>query len=451
MMPAKTTAPAVLTGTSRADAPRGNRRRSLGLAKVKRKAMMESAGPRRSHDTSQVPAPLPGSALPVEALADRVRGDVKITSIKAMQVQTQGTLIKIETDAGITGYGECGGSGPVARSVIAELDGGRLPHLGLIGKDPLAIQVHFHNMFYAFPQRGRNVRVLSGIDIALWDLAGKILGQPVSKLLGGNFREEIALYSHCTGGDYFSKAAWRDRAQELMADPQGFRAFKVDIHHPLGVPMQQYTPSIGPREARKVEQAYALAREAFGPDIDIIVHCHCELDVPSAIRVAEAVESIEPLFYEDPLAPAFAESWLALRRATRLPIMTGENLELPEQALPFLQHGAIDVLQPDLINSGGITGTKMIADLAAIYRIPVCLHNVRGLVLAMASQQWSAAVFNCPLMESRRGDQQARAAASNAPTIENGRMKVSKRPGLGLDLDLEYLNAMRVDGEPGWD
>lgn len=378
------------------------------------------------------------------------RGQVKISSIKAMQLKERGTLIKIGTDAGISGYGECHGSGPFARDVIASLAGGRLPHLGLIGKDPLAIQVHFHNMFYAYPQRGRQVRVLSGIDIALWDLAGRILGQPVSKLLGGNFRDEIELYSHCPGGDFLSKAAWQDRAQALKEDPRGFKAFKIDIHHVLGVPMQQYTPSIGPQEARKVHQAYTLAREALGDEIDIIVHCHNELDVPSAIRVAEAVESIKPLFYEDPLAPAYSASWLALRRATRLPIMTGENIELAENALPFLQNQAVDVLQPDLINCGGITGAKMIADLAAIYRIPVCLHNVSGLILNMASQQWSAAVFNCPLMECSMRADQYRWADPNPIEIKQGRMVVSTRPGLGLELDQSYLKANRAEGEPWW-
>ena len=89
--------------------------------------------------------------------------------------------------------------------------------------------------------------------------------------------------------------------------------------------------------------------------------------------MAEAVEHIKPLFYEDPLAPSFSESWLALRRTTRIPLMTGENIELSEGAMPFLQNQAVDYLQPDLLNSGGITGTKMIADLAALYRIPVCL------------------------------------------------------------------------------
>ncbi|HKB95662.1 MAG TPA: hypothetical protein VKB94_02365, partial [Rhizomicrobium sp.] len=121
---------------------------------------------------------LPAASLfsTLDSFAAPARGMTKITAIKAMRLKDAQTLIRIDTDAGISGYGECGSDGPTARSVIAAYNGGgRLPHLGLIGKDPLAIQVHFHNMFYAYEQRGRAMRVLSGIDMALWDLAGKIL------------------------------------------------------------------------------------------------------------------------------------------------------------------------------------------------------------------------------------------------------------------------------------
>lgn len=376
----------------------------------------------------------------------------KISAIKALGLNDGRTLIRIDTDAGVSGYGECHGSGAFAREAIAMLEGPRLPHLGLIGKDPLAIEVHFHNMFYAYPQRGRVVRVWSGIDIALWDLAGKLLGQPVSKLLGGNFRDEIKLYSHCPNtGDFLSKAEWRDRAQRMKEDPHGFKAFKVDIHSVLKIPMQQFHPSISPDDARKIHRAYILAREALGDDIDIIVHCHNELDVPGAIRVAEAVEGIKPLFYEDPLAPDFSEAWMALRRTTRLPIMTGENIELAENALPFLQNQAVDQLQPDLINSGGITGVKRIADLAALYRIPISLHNVSGLLLNMASQQFSAAIFNCPLMECSVRADQYQWARPNPIVIKEGMMKISTAPGLGVELDQGFLQANRAEGEPWWE
>ena len=380
-----------------------------------------------------------------------IRDQVKITAIKVLQPQRGATLVKVETDAGVSGYGPCHGTGPFVRAAIADLEGPRLPHLGLIGKDPLAIGVHFHNMFYAYPQRGRVIGALSAIDIALWDIAGKLLNQPVCKLLGGPFRDEIKLYSHCRGGDFLSKAEWRDRARGMKDDPHGFTAYKIDIHHVLGGHMQQYLPGIGPRETQDVAQAYGLAREALGGEIDIIVHCHNELDLPSAIKVAEAVEPVKPLFFEDPIAPEYSGSWMALRRTTRVPLLTGENIALAEGALPFLQNQIVDCLQPDLINCGGITGAKRIADLAALYRIPVSCHNVSGYVLNMASQQFSAAIFDCPLMECTRTADAAPDAVGEKLVIRNGKMKVAMRPGLGLELDFDYLKANRAEGEPWWD
>jgi galactonate dehydratase len=395
--------------------------------------------------------PIGAAFARLQAFAAPAERLTKITKIQALQLKDGRTLIRVDTDAGISGYGECNTPGPAARSAIAAYNGtGRLPNLAVIGKDPLAIQVHFHNMFYAYPQRRREIKVLSGIDMALWDLAGKILKQPVSKLLGGNFRDKVLLYSHATGGDYLSKEEWRDRAQKLKADPRGFKAFKVDIHHALGINMQEATPSIGPGEAQRIYKCYTLAREAFGDEIGIDVHCHCELDAPSAIKVAQAVEHINPLFFADPLAPEWSESWMALRRATRLPIMTGENMELAEWAIPFLNNQAVDIFQPDIINSGGITGVKMIADLAAHYRMPIALHNVSGLMLNMASQQLAAAVFNCPRMECAAGADRIPWATKNPIVIKNGYMEVSSEPGLGVELNQEYLKANRADGEPWW-
>lgn len=146
-------------------------------------------------------------------LSETDRGQAIITAIKAMRLDSGFCLIRIDTDAGISGYGECGDlDGDLVRAVIHlhALGGGRLPHLKLTGKDPLDIAVHHHNLFYAYPQRRPHMQVLSGIDMALWDLAGKLLQQPVAKLLGGSFREEIELYSHCPQGDFTDAGAWAD-------------------------------------------------------------------------------------------------------------------------------------------------------------------------------------------------------------------------------------------------
>jgi galactonate dehydratase len=386
-------------------------------------------------------------------LSETDRGQATITAISAMRLDSGFCLVRIDTDAGISGFGECGNlAGELVRAVIRSHAAGehRLPHLQLIGKDPLDIAVHHHNMFAAYPQRRPHMQVLSGIDMALWDLAGKLLGQPVHKLLGGAFREEIELYSHCPQGDFTDPGAWPDRAAELKADPQGFRTFKVDIHSALGINMQQVVPSLSPGDIRKVRRSYELAREHLGEDVDIIVHCHCELDTPSAIAVAEAVEAIRPIYFEDPLQPGFAENWLALRRSTRLPIMTGENIELADDALPFLQSQAVDCLQPDIVNSGGITGTKRIAELAALYRTPITLHNVSGLLLNAASQQLAAAIFNCPRIECTRRAGALEWASPNPLEIRDGRMRISRAPGLGVTLDPDFLDAHRWPGEPMW-
>jgi galactonate dehydratase len=389
----------------------------------------------------------------LERASAALDGAVKIAGIQAMRLDDGFCLVRVDTDAGVSGYGECGDlDGDLVRAVIHThaAGGGRLPHLKLIGRDPLAIRVHHHNMFMAFPQRHPHMQVLSGIDMALWDLAGKLLGQPVYQLLGGTFRDEIPLYSHCPHFDLTDPGAWREHAADLKTDPHGFTAFKVDIHSALGLNMQEYVPSLSPGDLRSVRRSFELAREHLGEEIDIIVHCHCELDTPSAIGVAQVVEAIRPLYYEDPLQPGFGENWLALRRSTRLPILTGENLELVEQALPFIQSQAVDCLQPDIVNAGGITGVKAMADLAAAYRMPITLHNVSGLLLNMASQQLAASIFDCPRIECTRRATSLRWATDNPLRISKGRMEICNAPGLGVTLDEDWLKARRFAGEPYW-
>ena len=164
------------------------------------------------------------------------RNKVKITDIKAMQINriAGNCLIKIETDAGIVGFGEAGMTGPMARARIATMK----PLL--VGKDPLAIEVHFQNMTSLMHTYMASIPTISGIDIALWDIAGKITGLPISTLLGGPFRESIRMYSHGRM-NMLDKASCDAFAAKVKQMPEGFNAFKNDIHPVLGIPSGRFT------------------------------------------------------------------------------------------------------------------------------------------------------------------------------------------------------------------
>lgn len=382
-------------------------------------------------------------------LAAPDRGKVKITNIQAMAIQNiaGNCLIKIDTDAGLTGFGEAGATGPMARARIETMKG------MLIGKDPLAIEQHFHNMTTLMHTYMAHIPTISGIDIALWDLAGKITGLPVHVLMGGPFRDAIPMYSHGIGLNMLDVSSCRDWAQRVKQQPEGFKAFKNGIDPVIGVPSARFANTLDRDQINKVARAYRNAREAIGDDIDIAVHCHNELDTPSAIAVAKAVEPMNPLFLEDPLNVPHSEGWMALKRSTRIPILTGEKLELVRGFKPFLDTQAADIVHPDLAFAGGFTGTRKIADYAALTRTPVALHNVGSLVLTFSNAQFGASIHNFYRSESALGRPTRhveKMAASNPPEVRQGRLKVPTGPGLGLDLNMDYLKANLVKGEEFW-
>jgi len=384
-----------------------------------------------------------------KALAAPYQGKVKITAIKAMAIRNiaGNCLIRIDTDAGLTGYGEAGATGPMARARIDTMRG------LLLGRDPLAIEVHFHNMTTLMHTYMAHIPTISGVDIALWDLAGKITGLPVSTLLGGPFRDAIPMYSHGIGLNMLDPASCRDWAQRIKAQPEGFTAFKNGIDSVVGVPSARFANTLDSSQLRRVARAYANAREAVGDEIDIAVHCHNEFGTVSAINVAKAVEPMNPLFLEDALNVPFSEGWMALKRSTRIPILTGEKLELVRGFRPFFDNQAFDIAHPDLSFAGGFTGTKKIADYAALTRTPVALHNVGSLVLCYANAHFGASIQNFYRSESALGRPNRyveNMAASNAPEVRKGQLRVPTGPGLGLDLNMEFLRKNLVEGEPFW-
>ena len=395
-------------------------------------------------------------ALPAAGLFARYRAmaapninRVKITNIHAMAIRNiaGNCLIRIDTDGGLTGYGEAGATGPMARARIETMKA------LLIGKDPLQIEVHFHNMTTLMHTYMAHIPTISGIDMALWDLAGKIIGAPVSTLLGGPFRDAIPMYSHGLDLNMLDKASCRDWAQRIKEMPEGFTAFKNGIDPLLGVPAARFASTLTTQQLRDVAHGYANCREAVGDDIDIAVHCHNELDTPSAAAVAKAVEPMNPLFIEDALNPPFSEAWMALRRSTRVPLLTGEKLEMVRGFKPFVDNQAVDIIHPDLAFAGGITGTRKIADYAAQFRIPVALHNVGSLVLTYANAHFGGSIQNFYRSESqlgRPGRYIEGMSAGSAPDVRKSLLRVPTGPGLGLEINPDFLKKNLAPGEEYW-
>jgi L-alanine-DL-glutamate epimerase-like enolase superfamily enzyme len=382
-------------------------------------------------------------------LAQPHAGKVKITDIKAMGLDHMAgnCLIRVDTDAGLSGIGEAGATGAIARARIETIK----PLL--LGQDPLAIEVHFQRMSNMMYNYVAHIPTVSGIDIALWDLAGKILNRPTWQLLGGRFRDTIPMYSHGENLNMLDKASCRDWAARIRARPEGFTVYKNNLHEVLGVPSGEFANTLTTQQIRNVGVGYDNAREAVGDDIDIAVHCHGELDAPSAIEVARVVESMHPLWIEDPLNPVFHEGWMDLRHGTRLRLLTGEKLELVRGFRPFLDSGAIDIPHPDLAFAGGITGTKKIADYAALSRTPLALHNVGSLVMTYANAHFACSIQNLFKVESalaHAGRYVEAMAASNGPEVHNGQMTIPSGVGLGVDLNIDYLKKYLAPGETYW-
>jgi L-alanine-DL-glutamate epimerase-like enolase superfamily enzyme len=398
-----------------------------------------------------------------QALAAPFTGDVKITAIKALQLDFQfdGCLIKIETDAGLVGYGETGTNAAMARTHLAHLTSGEFPGAtkyangpaGLIGSDPLAIEKHFYRLTSLQHPYMALTGTLSGIDIALWDLAGKITGQPVYKLLGGPFRDGCRMYSH---GDALTnmhdKSACRAWVAEMKAQPEGFNFFKFNIDQAFPIE-RPFHPTVTSAEMRLLYRAYSNVREAAGDAFDIGVACHGEFDTPSAIAISKTVEPLKVAFVEDSLNVTHHDGWNALRRATSVPLLTGEKLELLRQFKPFLDTQAADIIHPDISFAGGITACRKIADYAAHTRTPVALHNVGTLVRTYASAHLSMAIQNFYRSESwlgRPGRLREQMTKGQTPAVKGGILQVPNKPGLGLDLDDNFLKQHMAKGEIWW-
>ncbi len=324
---------------------------------------------RRDFIGAALAAPAATVLAPLQKLSAADLGKVRITDVKIRPSATH-TQVRVDTDAGISGYGESGVTMSMMKAWM------EIYKPLLVKQDPLAIGYHWHRMSTLMHTYTSRIPALSGIDMALWDLAGRLTNLPVYKLLGGPFREQVPVFINSEPRNMLDPKMVKDWADQFRANPLGFKATKINTHSVFGVPMGRYTTAPSAQDLNKLRVSFENVRKELGLDYDIMVHCHNEYDLATAKAMARAVEGIQPKWFEDPLPPAFSDSWVALKRECRVPLLTGEKCEMPQGFYPFLKEQAVDYIYPDIAFCGGITAFMKIASTAALFRIPVAARGL---------------------------------------------------------------------------
>ena len=395
------------------------------------------------------------------ALAATQSKRVKIRDIQTMILKGPRTytLVKVLSDEGVYGIGEAYGSPGVG---VKEQIHAIKP--SLVGKDPLEIDRLYTTMGAGGDSLSGSrtdgsahalMRAVSGIEMALWDLAGKTLGAPVTTLLGGKFRDRVRVYDHATPRNMLDKASCREWAQRVKSDPRGFTGHKFGFPHTTpdtDKARDRANRVLTTKELIQIARGYENCREALGWDHDIMVHCHWEYDLRTSIQIAQAIEPIKPMWFEDPLQVEYSEGWKRLCESSRVPICTGENLARRQGFKDFIINQGCDILHPDLRNTGGFLETKRIADMADVFGLPMATHNTGSQLHTWATCQWAGSIRDYMACETvtGQGGWMDEVLALDGPYIRDGFVRVNDKPGLGVDLNPDVLKAHLAEGERWW-
>jgi len=412
-----------------------------------------------------IAAALPASTFPpaFKAMAAPLRKKVKITDVKAMVVRgnSEGNMVKIETDSGLAGIGEAYWGRGVKDIILGYL------RPIVVGQDPLDIEPLFNKMIRftggSGATGGPTATAISGVEIALWDLAGKILDAPVCKLLGGQYREGVRAYWTSGPKDMLDPVSCREYAAFVKGHPYGITAIKSDADsYPAKYDPQFQEPGherevlhLTRKDLARIARGFGNLREAVGEDIDIAVHCHWEFDWIDALELARAVQPAKPAWLEDPMPPDYSESWSKLTAASPVPILTGENLYKREGFRPFILNQGCHIIQIDIPKSGGLLESKKIADFADLFEIPVCAHSASSPLGSLAAAHCAAAIRSFRAMEFSPGrlpntEAWEKAVIYDGSVIKDGKYRLVDKPGFGVELNEDYMRANLLPGETWW-
>lgn len=380
---------------------------------------------------------------PAQGLLAQVRDkakplNLKVTDLKTFIVNRGGAnavnyvFVKIYTNQGITGLGEGSVTSKEATMAAAIEEHKRY----LVGRDPADIEMHWQAMFRWPRWRGGPIlnSAISAVEIALWDILGKALDQPIWRLLGGKARDRVQMYVHAGG------RSPEDYAKNWLAAKQdgwtgckaGFITTQGDVIDPV-------------RSVREGIANLKAVREAVGPDFKICIDLHGKATPVMAMDFCRRAEEYSPYFVEEATQIEDLDELALLRSKTRIPLATGERLFTKYGFTPICSRHLVDYIQPDVVHCGGILEMKKIATIAEAYRIELAPHNPQSDVSTLASLHVDFSTPNFSIQEiTHRGNEQywKDLFMGGGPTYEKGFALPPERPGLGVDLD-EKVAALR--------
>lgn len=378
------------------------------------------------------------------------RPKLKITEIRTAEVRVHGyqVHVRVYTDQGIVGQGETTdasqGNVPLIRS-FARL---------LVGQDPLNVEAAFERIrtsgVFAGAQAGQYVTALTGVEIALWDIAGKALGLPVYQLLGGRVRDRVRVYCD-SGSREMIPGDERSIARIHEIQNMGFTAAKIDIDDaadPARFDRINWTASNG--EIDHMLAKIAFTRELYPKNIDLAVDMHARYDATTGKRVAKEVEKFKLLWLEEPVPAENIDAMRDIRASTSTPICCGENIYLRYGFREILEKRAADIIMPDFQKAGGLLEARKIADMAHTYYVPVAPHAVTSPIGMMATAHVCAAIPNFLVQEWHWVDSPElwRNWVKEGEIIQKGFIPLPERSGLGVEMNDDGARKAQVPGTP---
>lgn len=386
--------------------------------------------------------------------------DVEITDIETCVIEGnfEWNFVKVHTDADVTGIGESYRGGKVTDIM-------EYMKRFLVGENPLDVERLFNRMVQETSGHGgttgKVVTAASGIEIALWDVAGKLLDVPVYQLLGGKYRDQIRIYCDCHAGEaYEVDAGYHDPAEEEVYTPEayaeeaqrvhdlGFTALKfdLDINHHDNYP-DPYNGRVSNAAIEHKRQIVEAVREQIGYDVDLAFDIHWDYTMESAKRLARKLEPYDLMWLEDLVPPENMEAQEEVTKSTSTPVATGENRFRVHEFKDLLYNHAVDVVTPDPTTCGGLAESKAIASRAAENYIPFSPHNICSPIGTIACTHLCAAIPNFSVLEyhALEVDWWDDLVTRTDPLIRDGYIEVPESPGLGVELDEDVARANLLD------